>query len=173
VYLLPEDVARSIIDRQDLKAIERCRRVIVESLDVSRRGWEGRTVDSAERKPATDPEDDHSSLFYIFNTLESPKPNPDAPWIRDENTRILLRNTLHRPIKGMKNQPYGYQRETVAMMLQREMAPDSKPDSRLRCMKAPTGQEYWADLKTMELFREPRLYEDVRGGILAEDTGTG
>lgn len=172
VYLLPDDVARGVIPR-DHHATFKPRRVVMEALDVSRRGWQGMPTGNRARKPIAKVEDERSSLFYMFNTLESPKPDPQASWIKDDNTRGLLNDVLSRPIRGMKNPLYGYQKKTVAMMLQRELAPNNVPDSRLGTMKAPSGQVYYLDFETLELFLEPRNYEDVRGGILAEDTGTG
>jgi hypothetical protein len=172
VYLLPDDVGRAIIQR-DHRGAHKFRRVVMEALDVSRRGWKGMPASNRVKKPIAKMEDERSSLFYMFNTLESPKPNPQAPWIKDDNTRGLLIDVLNRPIRGMKNPLYDYQKKTVATMLQRELAPNNIPDSRLGRIKGPTGQVYHLDFETLELFLEPRKYEDVRGGILAEDTGTG
>ncbi|PWW77526.1 hypothetical protein C7212DRAFT_277475 [Tuber magnatum] len=170
VYLLPDDVGRRIVPR-DSREISKFRREVLCALDTSRAGWQGLKVKSHE--PLVAPGDAHLSLFYLFNTLDSPNPNPKAEWVKDRNTTDLMNRVLKKPIVGMKTPLYGYQKKTVAMMIQRELAPENTQDSRFRCYTGPRGQKYYLDLETAEMLIEPKKYEDVRGGILAEDTGTG
>ena len=170
IYLLPDDVGRRVIPR-DSREISKFRREVLYALDTSKAGWQGLKVEG--RKPLVAPGDAHLSLFYLFNTLDSPNPNPKAEWVKDRNTTDLMNRVLKKPIVGMKNPLYGYQKKTVAMMIQRELAPENTQDTRFRCFAGPLGQKYYLDLETTEMLIEPRKYEDVRGGILAEDTGTG
>ncbi|RPB05517.1 hypothetical protein L873DRAFT_1785692 [Choiromyces venosus 120613-1] len=170
IYLLPDDVGRGSIVR-DSREINKFRREVLYALDTSKEGWQGLKVKGHE--PLVAPGDAHLSLFYLFNTLDSPKPNPEAKWIKDRNTTDLMNRVLKKPIAGMKNPLYGYQKKTVAVMIQRELAPENTQDTRFRCITGPQGQRYYLDLETTEMLIEPRKYEDVRGGILAEDTGTG
>ena len=69
----------------------------------------------------------------------------------------------------MKTVPFRYQRQSIAMMLQRELAPVRTVDSRLKPMQDPEGGDYFLDQETSELFLEPSYYEDVRGGCLCEE----
>ncbi|KAF8252341.1 hypothetical protein K440DRAFT_578088 [Wilcoxina mikolae CBS 423.85] len=171
VYYLPSDVGRGLISRKD-KSIKKYLRKIMEVIDVSREGWRGRP--GAKMVPIVEPDKERSSLFWMFNTMDSPNPNPNAPWIRDENIKYLLQRVLNsESIAGMKSKPYEYQKRSIAMMLQRELAPSKSVDSRLKTMFAPSGEVYYMDQVTCELFQEPSYYEDVRGGILAEEMGYG
>ncbi|KAG0130274.1 P-loop containing nucleoside triphosphate hydrolase protein [Tuber indicum] len=170
IYMLPDDVGRRVIPR-DSREISKFRREVLYALDTSEAGWQGLKVKG--HKPLVAPGDVHLSLFYLFNTLDSPNPNPKAEWVRDRNTTDLMNRVLKKPVVGMKNPLYGYQKKTVAMMIQRELAPENTQDARFRCFTGPQGRKYYLDLETTEMLVEPRKYEDVRGGILAEDTGTG
>ncbi|KAF8533160.1 P-loop containing nucleoside triphosphate hydrolase protein [Trichophaea hybrida] len=171
VYYLPSDVGRGLISRKD-KSIKKYLRKIMEVIDVSREGWRGRP--GAKMIPIVEPDKERLSLFWMFNTMDSPDPNPNAPWIRDENIKYLLQRVLNsESIAGMKSKPYEYQKRSIAMMLQRELAPSKSVDSRLKTMFAPSGEVYYMDQVTCELFQEPSYYDDVRGGILAEEMGYG
>lgn len=175
VYILPDDVGRSMISRSH-EGLRKWLRNVMNEVDVSRDGWEGKVWRCKEpmSKFISHLDHDMSSLSEIFNTLESPNPNPELPWIKDENTKELLRDVLsEKKIPGMKSRLYKHQKRSVAMMLQKELAPDRVEDLRLRTMTGPGGEVYYLDPETMEIFESPRYYEDVKGGILAEEMGTG
>lgn len=76
-------------------------------------------------------------------------------------------------ITGLKTEPFQYQRRSIALMLQRELAPMKTVDSRLQETTAPTGEVYYVDLESLKIYETPVYFEDVRGGILAEEMGTG
>lgn len=59
------------------------------------------------------------------------------------------------------------------MMLQKELAPEQTMDPRLTSIQGPDEGVYFHDFETTELFQDPRYFEDVKGGILAEEMGTG
>lgn len=171
LYVLPDDVGRSMIRRDDPN-LRRWLKVAMTTVDASRDAWEGGVL---KGEPLLKPETGKLSLFKMFNSLGSPRPDPESPWIKDENTKDLLRRVLApgNGILEMKTTLYKYQKRTVALMLQKELAPERTQDLRLREMHAPTGEIYYWDPETMEIFQEPRYYEDVKGGILAEEMGTG
>jgi hypothetical protein len=171
IYCLPLDVGRGLISRKD-KNFKKYLRKIMDAIDISREGWRGRP--RAKRIPFVEPDRERSSLFWMFNTMDSPNPDPNASWIQDENIKYLLQRVLgSESISGMKSKPYEYQKRSIAMMLQRELAPAKSVDSRLKTMFAPSGEVYYLDQETCELFQEPSYYDDVRGGILAEEMGYG
>lgn len=171
IYVLPDDVGRSMIRRDDLNLRKRLK-VVMATVDGSTDSWEGGVL---KGEPLLEPETGKLSLFLMFNSMESPRPNPESPWIRDENTKDLLQGVLApgNSVSGMRTTLYKYQKRTVALMLQKELAPERTQDPRLKEMQAPTGEIYYWDSETTEIFQEPRYYEDVRGGILAEEMGTG
>ena len=115
ISVLPDDTARTSVDRngQSLrKALSRVLQVVdtspelwigyVGTFDMSR----GDTPSSFQQSMTSD----CSSLFYIFNTLPSPKPDPDLA--RDRYTNIAMHELLesHRPVRGLAAQLYPYQR---------------------------------------------------------------
>lgn len=174
VYLLPDDVGRGILMRSPSKdtAMKRSLRKLMSLIDVSKLGWAGKP--SVKSVPLAESEDDQSSLFYMFNTMPSPRPDPDAPWIKDSNVPDLMREVLSPGVMpGLKTELYQYQKRSVAMIIQREMAPFRVPDSRLREMFAPSGEVYYLDFEAMCFYQEPSYFDDICGGILAEEMGTG
>ncbi|KAI5800010.1 P-loop containing nucleoside triphosphate hydrolase protein [Geopyxis carbonaria] len=172
IYLLPEDVGRGLVSRVNIN-IRRHTRKLMEIIDTSRAHWEGTKTVKVSRKPLFELDQERSSLFYLFNTMESPKPDPDSHWIKEENVKDLLRTVLNSDIVGIRTTLYEYQKRSAAMMLQRELSPIRTIDSRLRSIFAPSGEVYYIDMESMEIYQEPCYFDDVRGGILAEEMGTG
>lgn len=171
IYVLPDDVGRSMIQRDDPNLRKRLKAVMA-MMDTSVESWEG-GVPRGEL--LSKPESGELSLFLMFNAMESPKPDPESPWITDEDTRDLLRSVLApgNNILGLKTTLYKYQKRSVALMLQKELASERTQDPRLQEVYAPTGEIYYWESGTTEIFQDPRYYEDVKGGILAEEMGTG
>lgn len=171
IYVLPDDVGRSVI-RRDNSNLRKRLKVVMAMMDTSVESWEGGLP---RGELLSKPENDKLSLFSMFNAMESPKPNPESPWINDEDTRDLLRSVLApgNNIPGLKTTLYKYQKRSVALMLQKELAPERTQDPRLKEVCAPTGEIYYWESGTTEIFQDPRYYEDVKGGILAEEMGTG
>lgn len=186
VYVLPDDVGRASIQRDDPN-LRKYLKAVVDMVDVSVSAWKcmksriggrGRIVKRKKRKVEPDaPDHSATTLFYMFNTLASPAPDPKSCWIKDDDTKDLLAGILDMdkkiPIPGVKTELYKYQRRTIAMMLQKELAPERTRDPRLREVKSPGEGVYFWDSENAEIFQEPRYYDDVKGGILAEEMGTG
>ena len=173
VYYLPVDVGRRLLpNRYKDKSIKRHARKVMESLDVSEQRWRGK-IGAMRGQPLFDFDLERTSLFYRFNTLASPRPSPDSPE-HNVNTADLLTTVLSSPrIPGMITEPFEYQRRSIAMMIQREISPSKYVDSRLKVMHAPSGEVYYFDQETCEVFEKPVYYDGVCGGILAEEMGTG
>lgn len=62
---------------------------------------------------------------------------------------------------------------SAALMLEREVASQKRLDPRLEERISPTGQKFYYGARDLVFVREPRLYDTVRGGILAETMGLG
>jgi len=175
VFILPDDIGRASVDRER-SALRRSMQKLLTRLDISKSTWRGEwsedtrilhldsTLDE-NRNP------DEPSLFYMFNTLPSPNPNPEA--VTDQYTRWAMDMILDSDIEGLKTVMYNYQRRSAAMMLQRESEPGQTVDPRLKCFKDQRGAKWYCDIDGGTCLLEARTYETARGGILAETMGLG
>jgi SNF2 family DNA or RNA helicase len=174
VYVLPDDVGRSVIEREE-KSLRKALHSVLSQLDISKDTWIGEWsrdapmvhIDSSlDRKVQDEP-----SLFYLFNTLLSPKPNLDI--VTDRYANDAMRRILNSNIEGLNTQMYNYQRRSAAMMLQREAEPAQIIDPRLRHIKDQRGGIWYCDVDAASCLRQPRTYEAAKGGICAETMGLG
>ncbi|KZF19924.1 hypothetical protein L228DRAFT_204781, partial [Xylona heveae TC161] len=174
-YILAEDVGRGHLRRTD-KNLRKALRTILAHLDVAPEAWNaGYELDTQARPMLSDAQPDASlsSLFYLYNTLKSPDPSPENVPVR--HTRSAMETLLdpNDAPDGLKTTLYPYQRRSAAMMLQKEAAPTLQLDPRLRQMAGLDGRTFYFDQETMGVLQHPRLYEEARGGILAETMGLG
>ena len=179
IYLLAED-CEWFSDRE--QRTEYKGRMLLENIwelvDTSSKAWHGIPTSERHRKSSysafTVDELATSGLSAIFNNLPSPQPDPILTSKAAPIVRILLESSLEDDgIPGFKSQLYQYQRESVWKMLQRELLPQKRPDPRLREWIGPTGKRCWINLEDMMVFRRMQVVDDVRGGILCEEMGTG
>ncbi|OJD35939.1 snf2 family helicase [Diplodia corticola] len=173
LYVVPHDIARRSIDRNVKKARVALAHVVQE-LDVSADVWAGHVSEDLQLAgnkfdPWATAED--SSLFYLFNTLPSPAPDPEK--VEDPYARTAMQDILDLSISGLRATLYPFQARSTALMLQRETSQELHLDPRLEIRKAPDGQEYYYCPRDVEFFRSPRWYESNRSGILAEGMGRG
>ncbi|KAE8162519.1 P-loop containing nucleoside triphosphate hydrolase protein [Aspergillus tamarii] len=193
VYVLPDDVGRKIIARSSTP-LRRALKIIMAKIDRSPAAWSGCSSldDMSSNNPQNSNEDE--SLWYIFNTLQNPVPNPDS--MRDQHTKKAMQQLLsvtpkrgHDDLDGfddgvelpreysrvpyLRTALYPYQRRSAAAMIQREAQPAPMLDPRLKSYATPTGQEYYYDKEEGNIIREKRMYSEPRGGILAETMGCG
>jgi len=174
IYYLPDDAGRSYLDRNDQTARKALKQIMT-CLDRKPATWEACFEPDSQTSSKTlcfTPEGDHS-LFYIFNTLRSPSPEPHK--IQDKHTREAMRRLLDstETFEGLRTDLYAYQRRSAAIMTQREACPARILDPRLEKLLGPTGASYYYDKETGNLVRNRREYEEPRGGILAETMGYG
>jgi hypothetical protein len=175
VYLLPDDVDRRIILRDDGK-LKRKRDILFSRLDFSRESWNGKAISSPRSEPLSygqddSPVDDGTTLLQMFNDIPSPDPNPDD--ILDHRTHEAMENLLQSDIPGLTSPLYLYQRRSAALMLQREDAPGQVLDPRLVRTVDQDGDSWYYDRHSGIVLREPRYYDGISGGILAEQMGAG
>ncbi|RDL34778.1 uncharacterized protein BP5553_07906 [Venustampulla echinocandica] len=174
VYILPDDVGRAAVDRQH-EGNRRAMRHLLSLLDISNSTWQG---DWTEEVAPThvdssldDTSNDNASLFYLFNTLPSPKPDPNI--VADEYAKDAMLKILNNDVEDLKTTMHAYQRRSAALMLQREAQPDRIIDPRLRSIKSQNGSIWYCDVDAGSCFIEPRTYEAAKGGICAETMGLG
>ena len=172
VWVLPDDVVLSLIPKSYRQKYRAPIRTLMDSLDVSSRGWDGcASVNSTEfGYGSRSAEDD--SLFYIFNTLRSPC--PVSIGIKDSYAKAAVEGLLHGEpvIPGLKTKLYPYQSRSAAMMIQREVKPGRMLDPRLETMTSPVGTVFYYDREAVTILSERREYDEARGGILAETVNT-
>ena len=174
VYLLPDDVARATIDGRDRKHTKMLQTLIA-LMDVSSTTWNGHRDSQDFNQPNFDlwATAEHSSLFYLFNTLPSPNPKPETipnPQLRHAVYRILEDDAS--PC-GLKTTLYSYQRKCVATMIRKENVQGRILDPRLETRQSPTGSTYYYGPRDTLFLQNPRYYETCPGGILAETMGLG
>jgi hypothetical protein len=170
IYLLPDDVARSHVSRAS-KALRSDLETLLSTINVDPGFWDGiGEINSHQMFEAWASAED-GSLFYIFNTLPSPDPQPEC--IKDRFARDAVEDLLDGFIGGMQTTLYPYQLRTAAMMLQRESAPEIHLDPRFEERKGIDGSVYYFAPRLLLFYRHPQKYEQNRGGILAETMGLG
>lgn len=174
VYVLPDDVGRSVIEREE-KPLRKALHALLAQLDISsdtwNLGWSRETpmvhIDSSlDRKIQDEP-----SLFYLFNTLPSPK--PDVNVVTDRYASDAMYRILNSDIEGLKTEMYNYQRRSAALMLQREFNPGQIIDPRLGKLVDQRGSTWYCDVDAASCLRQPRTFEAATGGICAETMGLG
>ncbi|KAH7375950.1 SNF2 family N-terminal domain-containing protein [Plectosphaerella cucumerina] len=175
VYMLPDDIARGIIAR-DTQSLRQNRKKVLQTLDYSPDAWAGNLglPPKTFPEPFKTVEDDNEhtpSLLELFNTIDAPDPNPDDA--TDNTLRFIMQNVLEGEIEGVTTMLYPYQRRSVAAMAKREVQPGRFLDPRLFHVKDQNGKDWFFDPKAGAVLREPRQYDGVRGGILAEQMGAG
>jgi hypothetical protein len=174
VYILPGDVGLRFIDRENrrlLAALES----LVATIDVSPETWSGCYTDGVEVRFDAWATRDEGSLFYMFNKLPSPRPDPTLVKERyaREAVEDLLDPSSTSALVGLKTPLYPYQRRSAALMLQRESVSTLMLDPRLELRTAPDNSSFFYGARELLFHRHPRYYEASRGGILAESMGLG
>ncbi|MCJ1395911.1 hypothetical protein MMC18_008797 [Xylographa bjoerkii] len=172
VYVLPDDRALGVLPkalrkhRQELK-------ILMDLVDVREDAWYGNVGINAPIQGYQPKLMDDDSLFYIFNTLKSPCPDPSV--ITNTAAREVVDGLLEGVplIPGLKTKLYPYQERSAAMMIQREVKPARMLDPRFETVKNPVGTSFYYDREACVLLSERREYEEATGGILAETMGYG
>lgn len=172
IFILPDDVARGTIDRDNNK-LRKALGLVLESIDVSPRTWDGESSEKSGMSFDPWAAGEDSSLFYLFNTLPSPAPSLNT--ISDHFAQVAMHEVLDSDgkLRGLTTPLYPYQRRSTAMMLQREVSPQMELDPRLEPRVGPDGNQIYYGARDRLFFRNPRFYDSVRGGILAESMGLG
>ncbi|KAI1807281.1 P-loop containing nucleoside triphosphate hydrolase protein [Daldinia bambusicola] len=171
VYILPQDVDRSTFElKTDLLRVIS---FLTSQLDFSPKSWNGEEDSHEEPEPQGDhlPDGEHTSLLTMFNTVPSPNPLPELEVNPD--TRDGMQCLLESQVPGLTTKLYPYQSRSAALMLQREESPGRIIDPRFRSVLDQEGRPWYFDSVSGIVLREPRYYDGVRGGILAEEMGTG
>ena len=174
LFFMPHDVGR----RFDCKLNNKQQSIlgnILSGLIVDSSCWNGSYRKADENTYARfDPYStaNNHSLFFLFNSLPSPKPDPNA--IMDKESKLTMSEILSgNNLAGMRTDLYPYQQRTVALMLEQESTVQLKVDPRLEIRHGPTGEKFYFDPRELSILKQPRYFETIKGGILAETMGLG
>ena len=173
VYWLPNDVARISIPR-DSRSLQSDAELVLSVVLVSPRLWRGDGLE-ATCQQAFDcyARKETGSLFYIFNTLPSPNPQPEQ--IRDRFSRAAAQDILDQAtaLPGLKTHLYPYQARSAAAMIRLESSTELHDDARFERRIAPDGSSYFFVPRLCRFYKHAQHYASNRGGILAETMGLG
>ncbi|KAJ5349607.1 hypothetical protein N7541_007334 [Penicillium brevicompactum] len=174
VFVLPSDVhAASIQTKSRPKSKIKA---LMSKIDTSSDAWDG----LSDARPTQlgslqlNLEEDDESLWYIFNTLQDPNPDPSRmKSFHSRHAMEILLDESDNPVHGLNTALYPYQRRSAATMVQREAQPAMTLDPRLQALQGPTGKTFYYDKVDGTLLKGKRLYSEACGGILAESMGCG
>jgi hypothetical protein len=179
IYVMPEDcewyqVRETRVELRGRALLARLKDLV----DRCPKVWNGETRTTACGHSYSElllADDDISlNLSAIFNSLPSPKAEEEVTRKESPVVRELMESVLEDDgVPGFRSQLYQYQRESVWKMLQRELIPQKRPDPRLRKWVGPTGRMAWINTDDMTFFSKQQWVDDITGGILCEEMGTG
>lgn len=186
IYVLPEDQFRHLI-RRESASLSSSLKQLMQSLDYSPALWSGhigtltslnslhamRTSSVSDETNRTEKAEADVSLLQMFNTIPSPK--PQTALFRDDSYQLVMDGLATSKLRGLKTTLYDYQVRSATVMLQREVCPGRVLDPRLVSYRdqSRSGRAWYYDDISGTVLREPRYYDAVAGGILAEEMGTG
>ena len=171
VYLMPQDTDSELII--SAKEHQKVVKYLLDFVDCSIEAWEGTADPMADIQTYPEPVyEGQESLFYIFNTLPSPKPDLDitgeAQW-----SSQAMHDVMNDEIIGVKTQLYPHQARSAALMIQKESHPALMDDPTKMRLFDLYGKEFFYDHHSGALFNNIPRYPEAQGGILAETMGYG
>lgn len=175
VYLLPDDVSRRVVDRAH-PGLAKSRQGVLRELDYSKGAWQGQNLPfsagyTALSALSQNDAGDDVSLLQVFNRI--PSPNPDPSLVNESHFQDAMYDLFDSGVLGLTTELYPYQRRSAALMLQKESAPGKVLDPRLVPVEGHAGSSWYLDPVACTVLAEPRYYDGISGGILAEEMGAG
>ena len=182
--LAKKDVRESVWDRVKCRTIEMpvFTYLLEHQLDKDPRSFRGYypSAGAIERLQAYTPVcPPRESLNHIFNTLSSPRPAPDELYSDTYGVgkfgALAMEALLdeNHQMDGLRTKLFQYQRRSAATMIRRECKPLQQLDPRLEVMEGPGGHVFYFDRFAGVFKKDPVMYPEARGGILAETMGSG
>ncbi|KAI0070956.1 hypothetical protein K474DRAFT_1776489 [Panus rudis PR-1116 ss-1] len=176
VYMIPYDlpnVQGRLRTRDEADVVGPARRylrTILPQIVQDHADWEGDNTlpSSSHKKSFFQPPKDDRTMAEIYSSLSSPSTEFD-----DEKIGPIASNVLEDNVLGLRTKLYPYQRRSIVAMLEKELNPSSVPDPLYIPIKGMDGKEFYLQPATLELLAERPRMQQVRGGILCEELGTG
>ena len=168
VFLLPDDVGRRFMIHSTWsgdKDLRTCLPYLLRHLDPSLDAWKGIDLNDLQSNHHGVETEDEASLFYLFNSLQSPDPQP-LP-ISCQTSSHAIQSALNpEGLRGLNTQLYPFQKRTVATMIKREVEPARVLDPRFCTLKSPTGQVFYYDNVSLKVHVGETNYNEARGGYV-------
>ncbi|KAJ6163224.1 hypothetical protein N7497_003203 [Penicillium chrysogenum] len=174
VFVLPEAQQKKPILRKrgdSEKTVRSALKLVMSMIDRTSEAWNGLAGARAGLNAKAQPDSEEESLYYIFNTLQ--EPTLKLNHVTDLHSQNAMEELLGSSVRGLKTTLYEFQRESAAVMVQREAAPALTLDPRFQPWRGPTGSEFYYDKESGTVLSYKILYPEACGGILAESMGCG
>ncbi|KAI5295844.1 hypothetical protein KEM55_006023, partial [Ascosphaera atra] len=155
IYVFPEDIHQP--NRKKNYVLRKALKNVMAKIDTRPEAWDGNSYDHLPLSHSTT-NTEEETLFYIFNTLESPQ--PDISRLDDKFAREAMHSVLTSQVYGLKTSLYEYQRRSAAYIIQKESKEVFSLDPRLKEVVGPRGQTYYYDEIEGSLLGSKRQYPD-------------
>jgi hypothetical protein len=165
VFVLPEAQQKKPILRKrgdSEKTVRSALKLVMSMIDRSSEAWNGLAGARAGLHAKDQPDSEEESLYYIFNTLQEPALKLNH--VTDLHSRNAMEELLGNSVRGLKTTLYEFQRESAAVMVQREAAPALTLDPRFQPWRGPTGSEFYYDKESGSILSYKILYPEACGG---------
>jgi hypothetical protein len=165
VFVLPEAQQKKPILRKrgdSEKTVRSALKLVMSMIDRSSEAWNGSAGARAGLHAKDQPDSEEESLYYIFNTLQEPALKLNH--VTDLHSRNAMEELLGNSVRGLKTTLYEFQRESAAVMVQREAAPALTLDPRFQPWRGPTGSEFYYDKESGSILSYKILYPEACGG---------
>ncbi|KAF9250257.1 hypothetical protein DTO013E5_4605 [Penicillium roqueforti] len=173
IFVLPR--AEKVRDQSGktlkFKALRYALKTVMSMVDSSSEAWNGLVDARFDLLANSQPDSEEESLYYIYNTLQEPKPDLDQ--VTDPISWRVMDELLTNSVRNLKTSLHPFQRESAAFMIQREVQPALALDPRFQPLRGPTGLEFYYNKESGSILRDKILYPEACGGILAESMGCG
>ncbi|KAI1334991.1 SNF2 family N-terminal domain-containing protein [Xylariaceae sp. FL0016] len=168
VYIRPQDATGPVSSEYN-RALER----LLKKLEFSKQCWDGDLEFPAQCHPTKthDAQPEQRWLLSIFNDIPSPYPLLEA--LSDPVGQKVMQDLLDSKVIGLSTELYAHQRRSAALMAQRELESRRVLDPRMVSCLDQSGGEWYYDSASPAIYRKRKEYDSCRGGILAEEMGTG
>lgn len=103
-------------------------------------------------------------MAEIYNDL-------DSPVVPDTCVPLARRIANGQQVWGLRSQLYGYQRRSIAVMIDRELNHLPVQDPSFVTVCGMRGEKYFFQPSTMIILRERPMVFNCRGGLLCEELG--
>ncbi|TFK30303.1 hypothetical protein FA15DRAFT_663708 [Coprinopsis marcescibilis] len=170
IYLIPYDLpgARGVLHNRKDVVLGPGKRYLQSLLPRVVADWEGN--DDAAQSALPDTKDGRT-LAEIYSELCSPDPGLVRGY-GDISSRLQNHDDDLAGL-GLRSELYGYQRMSVATLLEHELSEKSVPNPLYIPLSSLDGKPYYFQPGTSEVLLEKQMVTPGKGGILCEELGTG